>query len=217
MSAFFPFELEPPPWMYRLLSRWGLMQRLYRRLAVDLVRTVPPEALLVDVGAGPGHLLSLVAGKRPDLRLVVVDRAYAMLRPGRGVQVKTNLGGTHLRRVVGDAAALPLQSGCCDLAVATFSFHTWDHPVSGVQEMRRLIKTGGRVWIYEMNREATWKQLRALAREEALPGFFVAAGFKLLSWNHALRADDFPGIFAQAGISEWELTEVHHLFWRVAF
>ena len=68
--------------------------------------------------------------------------------------------------------------------------------------------------MYEMNREAAWEHLQDLAREEALPGFLVAAGFKLLSWNHALRAADFATTLAQAGISEWNLTRVHHLFWR---
>ena len=64
MSAFFPFELEPPPWIYRLFSRMGLMQRLYRRMAADLVAAMPTGGLLVDVGAGPGHLLQRVAAGR---------------------------------------------------------------------------------------------------------------------------------------------------------
>lgn len=216
MSIFFPFELEPPPWMYRLLSRLELMQRLYRRVAADLAAALPPGALLVDVGAGPGHLLSIVAQKRPDLRLTVLDWSYAMLRPLPRRVLPENPGYPPILRLVGDSAALPLQSGCCDLAVATFSFHTWDHPVRGVQEMRRVVKPGGLVWMYEMNREAAWEHLRDLAREEGLPGFLVAAGFKLLSWNHALRAADFATILAQAGISRWNLTRVHQLFWRAA-
>lgn len=216
MSAFFPFELEPPPWLYRFLSRMGLMQRLYRRVAADLVAALPPGALLVDVGAGPGHLLSIVARERPDLRLAVLDRSYAMLRPMPGQVLPAKPGDPPLLRIVGDSAALPLDSGCCDLAVATFSFHTWDQPVRGLREMCRIAKPGCRVWIYEMNRQATWEQLRDLAREEALPGFFVAAGFNLLSWNHALKAEDFAATFSQAGISGWDLAKMHHLFWRAA-
>lgn len=216
MSAFFPFELEPPPWLYRILSRMRLMQRLYRRLATDLVEALPTGALLVDVGAGPGHLMNTVARERPDLRLAVLDRSAAMLRPSRR-HPGYNPGYRPLLRLVGDAAALPLQTDCCDLAIATFSFHTWNQPVRGVQEMRRLVKPESPAWIYEMNREATWAQFRALAQEEALPIALVALGFKLLSWNHALRASDFAAIFEQAGISGWRLNPVHHLFWRAVF
>jgi ubiquinone/menaquinone biosynthesis C-methylase UbiE len=216
MSAFFPFELEPPPWLYRLLSRMQLMQRLYRRVAADLVEALPSGALLVDVGAGPGHLLRVVAAQRPDVRLATLDWSYSMLRPSPQLPEETP-GIRPLLRIIGDAAALPLQMACCDLAVATFSFHTWDHPVQGIQEMQRILKPGRPAWIYEMNREASWEQLRALAGEEALPPALVAAGFKLLSWNHALRAGDFTATFEQARICEWKLTEVHHLFWRAAF
>jgi len=213
MSAFFPFELEPPPWLYRLLVRLGLMRRLYRRLAADLVAGAPRDGLLVDVGAGTGQLLAMVASRRPDLRLLAIDHAPAMLQPGFPSTHRLS-GPPRPWRLVGDAAALPLADACGDLAVATFSFHTWAHPVRGLQEMRRLVKPGGQIWIYEMNREARLEQLRSLAQEEALPFLLVAAGFKLLSWNHALRAADFAASFAQAGLSNWELQLAHHFLWR---
>lgn len=215
MSAFFPFELEPPPWLYRLLARLPLMQRFYRRVAADLAATAPDQALLLDIGAGPGRLLTYVGTRRPDLSLVALDRSLAMLRRPR--PLPTAAPARQLARVVGDAAALPLRSACCDLALATFSFHTWDQPVRGLQEMARVLKPGGRVWIYEMNREATWGQLAALAREEALPVPLVAAGFKMLSWNHALRAREFDATFTQAGLSPWHLETVHQVFWRAVF
>ena len=53
--------------------------------------------------------------------------------------------------------------------------------------------------------------------EEALPLLLVVAGFKLVSWNHALRAGDFAATLARAGVSRWKLTEVHNLFWRAVF
>ena len=217
MSAFFPFELEPPPWLYRILARGGLMQRLYRRLAADLAEALPAGGLLIDVGAGPGHLADLVAQSRPDLRLVALDWSLRMLRPGPRRPTPQRLPSPLPCRIVGDSARLPFRSACCDLAVATFSFHTWNDPVLGVQEMRRIVKPGGQAWIYEMNREAVWQHWQGLAREEHLPTLFVAAGFKLLSWNHALRSAEFAGTFAQARLSGWEVQPVHHLFWRAAF
>ncbi len=216
MSAFFPFELEPPPRLYRLLVRLGLMERLYRRLAADLVAAVPRGGLLVDVGAGTGQLLALVAQQRPDLRLLALDHAAEVLQP-MGSRRHEPPAAQRVWRLVGDASALPLAEACGDMAMATFSLHTWEHPVRGLQEMRRIVKPDGKIWIYEMNRETGLEQLRALAQEEALPFFLVAAGFKLLSWNHALRAADFAASFAQAGLSTWDLQTVHHFLWRATF
>lgn len=216
MSAFFPFELEPPPWLYRLLVRLRFMQRLYRRLAADLVPAAPRGGWLVDVGAGTGQLLAMVAQQRPDLRLLALDQAPAMLQPVFA-QARRSPEAQRVWGLVGDAKALPLAGGCADMAVATFSFHTWEQPVQGLQELRRIVKPDGKIWIYEMNREASRDQLRSLAQEEAVPFFLVATGFKLLSWNHALRARDFAVSFGRAGIETWELQSVHQVLWRAVF
>lgn len=216
MSAFFAFELEPPPWLYRLLVRLGLMQRLYRRLAADLAAAAPHHGLLVDVGAGTGRLLQMLTQRRTDLRLLAVDWSATVLRPhlppGAGPADSAGLW-----RLVGDAAALPLETACCDMAVATFSFHTWNQPAQGLREMRRIVRPGGHIWLYEMNREASREQLKALAQEEGLPCFLVAAGFSLLSWNHALGAKDFARSFEQAGLQTWDLQPAHHFLWRAIF
>lgn len=216
MSAFFPFELEPPPWLYRRMVRLGIMQRLYRRLGADLMAAAPTGGLLLDVGAGPGQLLTLVARQRPDLRLLAVDREPAMLGP-LPRQLHKHAMSAHPWRLAGDAAALPVASASCDMALATFSFHTWERPVAGLREMRRVVKPGGAIWLYEMNREASLGQLRSLAQEEVLPFFLVAVGFRLLSWNHALRAADFSLSLSQAGITNWELQPAHQILWRAVF
>lgn len=217
MSAFFPFELEPPPWLYRVMARGPLMQRMYRRVAADLAEALAPGGLVVDVGAGPGYLTNLLAQDRPDLSLVALDWSLAMLHPTPKRPAPKKLPSPLPSRIVGDSARLPLRSNCCDLAVATFSFHTWNDPVLGIREMHRIVKPGGQAWIYEMNRESVWQQWQALAREEHLPTLLVAGGFKLLSWNHALRSGEFAATFEKAGISGWQLQPVHYLFWRATF
>ena len=81
--------------------------------------------------------------------------------------------------------------------------------------MVRVLKPGGLAWVYEMNREATAAQVRALAREEKLPLLPTFLSFKALSPNHGLRARDFAETVRQAGVSRWRLTPSHHLFWRL--
>jgi ubiquinone/menaquinone biosynthesis C-methylase UbiE len=215
MSAFFSFELEPPPWLYRLMVRLGLMNRLYGQLGADICQAAPRRGLVIDVGAGPGQLLTLVGQARPDLRLLSVDHVWQMLRPIS--LASQSPSSPAMWRLVGDAAALPLRDACADLAVATFSFHTWEQPVLGLREMRRIVKPGKHSYIYEMNREASPAQLQAVARQEGLPYFLVAAGYWLLSWNHALDRRDFAAIFGQAGIRSWELQPFQEILWRAVF
>jgi ubiquinone/menaquinone biosynthesis C-methylase UbiE len=211
-SPFFRVELEPPPWLYVHLARGPIFRLIYRRLAADLAEGLPPGARLLDVGTGPGHLLAYLALKRPELRLFGLDLSFAMIRRARAGAAGPSLAP--LEFLVANAQALPFPEGIFDWALASFSLHNWGEPERGVRDLTRVLKPGGRAWIYEMNREASAFDLRAFAREEQVPFPLLYLGFKTLSWHHALRAREFSPLLQQAGASRWHLSPVHHLFWR---
>lgn len=207
-------ELEPPSWLYVLMARGPLFRRIYRRVVADLASRVPQEAQLLDVGTGPGYLLGELASRRPDLKLFGLDLSHRMVAGGRR-RLARLAAGVMINSMVGDAQALPVREARFDQVTATFSFHIWREPAKAALEMVRILKPGGRAWIYEMNRDADRRQIRQFARQERLPFLFVYLGFHSLAWNHALRAEEFSKVFHQAGITSWTLAPAHHIFWRV--
>jgi ubiquinone/menaquinone biosynthesis C-methylase UbiE len=211
-SPFFRVELEPPPWLYHLMARGPLFQQIYRLFLADLTAALPPGAGLLDVGTGPGFLLDYLFALRPDLRVFGLDMSYQMLR--RGQKRRSRLSLPPWPGVVAQAEDLPFAAGIFDQVLATFSLHIWRRPDQGVAEISRVLKPGGRAWLYEMNREASSQELRRFAAAEKLPFPLVYLGFRSLSWNHALRARDFTWVFQRAGVSRWHLKPAHHLFWR---
>jgi ubiquinone/menaquinone biosynthesis C-methylase UbiE len=196
------------------MAQGPLFRRIYRRFVADLASEVPHGARLLDVGTGPGYLLGYLARERPDLHLFGLDLSHAMVSKGRRRLLGLNPGSA-INALAGDAQALPVRAASCDQLLVTFSFHIWPEPSRAAAEMGRVLKPGGRAWIYEMNRDADRSQLKEFAREERFPFFFVYLGFLSLAWNHALRAEDFTAVFEKAGISSWRLTPAHHLFWRL--
>ncbi len=206
-------ELEPPSWLYVLMARGPLFRRIYRRFVADLASRVPQAAHLLDVGTGPGYLLAYLARQRPDLRLFGLDLSHRMVAGGR--RLARLAPGVRINSMVGDAQALPVREASFERVSVTFSFHIWQEPARAAAEMVRILKPGGRAWIYEMNRDADRSQIREFAREERFPFLFVYLGFHSLAWNHALRAEDFATVFQQAGISAWTIAPAHRLFWRV--
>jgi ubiquinone/menaquinone biosynthesis C-methylase UbiE len=50
---------------------------------------------------------------------------------------------------VADVAALPFMDATFDLIVSSMSLHHWAEPAAGVQELRRVLRPGGRLWIYD--------------------------------------------------------------------
>src|SRR4030042_1601467 len=53
------------------------------------------------------------------------------------------------RLLVADALALPFAAGVFHQALATFSLHNWPEPAAGVREIMRVLRPGGRAFIYE--------------------------------------------------------------------
>lgn len=211
-GPFFRVELEPPPWLYHLMARGPFLKRVYRLFLADLTAALSAGASLLDVGTGPGYLLDYLSSLRPDLRLFGLDMDYRMLR--RGQKRRKRLALPLWPGVVARAEILPFSGGVFDHALATFSFHIWKRPSWGVGEILRVLKPGGRAWLYEMNREASAAELRGFAAAEKIPFPVVYLGFKTLCWHHALKAGDFARVFREAGVSRWQLKPVHHLFWR---
>lgn len=190
------------------MARGSLLRHLYRRFAADLAANLPVRAQVLDVGTGPGHLPALLARERPDLDLCGLDFSRAMIR--RAWRRQAGLQ----KWLVADARALPFPAGVFDQTIATFSLHIWPRPVMGVQEMVRVLKPGGRAWIYEMRREAPANDLRQFARAERLPFPLVYLGFKAVSRHHSLKQAEFAAILQAAVGSHWRLEAAHQLFWR---
>jgi ubiquinone/menaquinone biosynthesis C-methylase UbiE len=191
------------------------MRLIYRRLVSDLSESLPPGTRLLDVGAGPGYLLGYLARERPDLGLWGLDFSHDMIRRARPRQsARAPLAAP--RWLVADACFLPFPAGVFGRVIATFSFHIWPCPVAGLQELRRVLTPGGRAWVYELRREASFRDLKAFAQETGLPSPFVFLGYQAVRWHHALPERAFTHILRQAAgpYAHETLEPAHHIFWR---
>ena len=82
--------------------------------------------------------------------------------------------------VVGDVAALPYPDGSFDLVVSLLSQHHWPDVPAGLRELRRVVRPGGRIWIYDAcialrSAEATAREVfpaEAVRREVVRSGRF---------------------------------------------
>ena len=159
-------HLEPPPWLYARMAQGSLMRLIYRRIINDLAGSLPPGTRLLDVGAGPGYLLGYLARERPDLSLWGLDFSPDMIRRAAH---RATASQAAPRWLVADACRLPFPAGVFGQVVATFSFHTWPCPVAGLRELRRVLAPGGRAWVYELRRDASYKTSRPSPGRPACP------------------------------------------------
>jgi ubiquinone/menaquinone biosynthesis C-methylase UbiE len=146
----------------------GLAARLYafasKRISLikDFHDTVADEILgrissgtVLDIGTGPGDLLEKVALRNRQLRMVGLDISRDMIKIAR--KETRRAGKENLELLVGDAAEIGIRDEAVDLVVATLSFHHWRKQVKAFEELLRVLKPLGEVWIYELDSELTPK------------------------------------------------------------
>ncbi|WP_433300442.1 class I SAM-dependent methyltransferase [Actinoplanes sp. CA-030573] len=130
--------------------------RLYARVVEDAAaEDLPDGARVLDVGTGPGRIPRALKAKRPEWTVDGVDIEPKMIEYARGRDPENRVTFT-----VGDVAALPYPDASFDLIVSSISQHHWADVEGGVRDLRRVIRPGGQVWIYDA-RFALGKALRA--------------------------------------------------------
>lgn len=146
--------------LYDVVAR-RFLRGLYRRIAEDIVIAAPMGGAVLDVGTGPGVLLAEIARDRPDLRVTGIDLSADMVAAAeRNI---SEFGGRVTARV-GDVTDLPFADGTFDLIVTSFSLHHWDDVAAAVPELARVLRPGGRLYVYDFKR-APFEVLEAAARE----------------------------------------------------
>ena len=143
----------------RIAPRYDLLNRVMtlkvdqawrRRLLSDLAPR-DGEALL-DLCAGTMDVADLARRRAPGLRVTAADFSMQMLR--RGVE-KTGLAASQA-----DAMALPFRAQVFDLATVTFGMRNLEDYRTGLAELARVLRPGGRLGVLEFFRsESTGSRL----------------------------------------------------------
>ncbi len=178
-------------WGAPLFAWWG--HRVYPpwvvKALISLRRELPPEAHVLDLGGGPGTLIRLMNRKEtsPRLHFWVGDPERAMLRVAH---LPTRL---QLR-----AEALPFKTASLDAVLIGEALHHFQHPVQCLTEVARVLRPGGRLFVFEFHpgtrlggwiaRMERWagepahffppERLEALLRDVGIPSRAVVRGWR---------------------------------------
>lgn len=136
---------------YDRISRWPQFG-LLRRLIVGELKRYHPEGILVDVGCGPGYLITAIARALPHLSIIGMDIAEEMVQ-----KATKNLSSLGLDEKVGfrqgDIQRFPFEDNSLDFVVSTLSLHHWSKPKQAIQEINRVLKPGGQFLIFDLRRD----------------------------------------------------------------
>jgi ubiquinone/menaquinone biosynthesis C-methylase UbiE len=124
------------------------MRRFYQRVADDVAAAgLADGARVLDVGTGRVPLA--IARALEGVRVDGLDISAEMVAYARRAAEEAGLG-ERVRFTEGDVADLPYEDASFDLIISTMSQHHWADAAGGLRELRRVLRPGGRIWIYDL-------------------------------------------------------------------
>ena len=119
----------------------------YSHVAEEIVAHLPGDRML-DIGTGPGYLPIEIAKNSATVNIIGIDLSRKLLSMARSNAAKAGLSD-RLTFQLGDAGRLEFEDASFDMVISTGMLHALKDPVRVIQEIYRVLKTGGQAWIFD--------------------------------------------------------------------
>lgn len=159
------------PRRYDFLNRFFSLRRdvAWRRFAVRKMRFFRTMRFL-DVATGTADLSVETARRHPPVRVAGLDFVREMMTVG--VQkIRRHKMTDRISLIQGDALSLPFEDNSFDVAAIAFGIRNIPDRRRALQEMKRVVVSGGQVMALEMNfpRHRLFRRFYDLYLNRALP------------------------------------------------
>jgi demethylmenaquinone methyltransferase/2-methoxy-6-polyprenyl-1,4-benzoquinol methylase len=119
-------------------------------LAADPDKGAATNATVLDVATGTGDMAVLLARRYPQARITGVDISEGMLEVGRQKLRRLKLDSRIILQS-GDSEALPFSADQFDAITVAFGVRNFENLESGLREMGRVLKPGGKLVVLEFS------------------------------------------------------------------
>lgn len=136
---------------------------------------------LLEIGFGNGQEIRALLALAPGIQYTGIDISETMVREANARNAEAVCDG-RVNLMQGSAADLPFPAASFDKALAINTIYFWPDPSVELKELRRVLRTGGRL-VLGSNAPATMTQIllshgfRAYSRDE-LTSLLIKSGFQ---------------------------------------
>jgi ubiquinone/menaquinone biosynthesis C-methylase UbiE len=175
----------------------------YRKQAAQLTEGVPAGAKVLEVAPGPGYLAVEIA--RLGFQVTGLDISHTFVQIGSD---NARQAGVSVDFRQGDAAVMPFDADSFDLIVCQAAFKNFVYPASALDEMHRVLRSGGTAVIQDMSSEASHADINLEVQKMNLGWwgtFSTTATLEMLK-RRAYSPARFQQLAAESPFHECEIT-----------
>lgn len=120
---------------------------------------------VLEVGAGSGDVAAELLATHPDVRVTVTDYDHEMVAAARRTLARFG-ERAHARQA--DAAGLPFTDGSFDAGLSFLMLHHVGSWEAALAELTRVVRSGGRLFVYDVLDTAAVRAAHAATRSPGL-------------------------------------------------
>src|SRR5512146_1366803 len=172
---------QPAGFLGRLAGLFFRINREGIEWTIEQLEIQPADHVL-EIGFGPGYGIQRVAGLASQGRVAGVDFSETMLQQATRRNAAAIAAGKVEVQLV-DASTLPYPDNSFHKVFGTNVVYFWKEPAATLQEIRRVMKPGGRLALYVISKEdiakfkVTQTGVYRLYSGDELAGLLTQAGF----------------------------------------
>jgi len=137
---------HPEGWAGRFVGMILALKNRERNAWTISMLDIQPDDQVLEIGFGPGQAIQEIDKLTPNGFVAGIDLSAVMVEQAS----KRNAVAIHSGHVLlqqGSESSLPFEENKFDKAFAVNSIQFWSNPDAGLQEIRRVLKPGGRLVI----------------------------------------------------------------------
>ncbi len=176
----------------------GMIKNYFKGNHVWIVKNLPDlnGKQILDVGCGTGELLNEIEKIYPQSSCIGVDISEEMLH-------KANDKNKNIKYLVADVHNLPFDDNTFDFVLNTISFHHYVSPQSALNEMIRVLKPGGYIYILDSVKDPRFISF--------MPWYWDRVDSKICYSKH-LFTKEFYALFNNTDVEDVHFKKYYKLF-----
>jgi len=182
------------------------MMKEYIDLAERISAQLPQGSAVLEVAPGPGYFCIELA-RRGSYAITGMDISHSMVKIAAK---KAAEAGVQANFTQGSASSIPFPAGSFDFLLCRAAFKNFAKPVESLQEMRRVLRPGGRAVIIDLKRNASPEEVSRAVDGMGLSWFnriLTKLVFKTMLIKSAYTKEEFQQMLSEANFNSAEINE----------